>query len=175
MNQRGLVLCATTICVMFSRPLYAGGPSLVHTPPNGVSTWLQEKSIPSGERIEVTLDNGTILKGTLRSYSSDGMVLYIEPARRKKALPSGETQITYTSISKFKLRVGAKNRALAVFGGTLGFVLGFLPGFAIGINDNGSYTTEKVGPIIALVGGVGGAWLGSKLGARKKITVEVTP
>jgi hypothetical protein len=167
------VLYATTIALL-SFPVYADGPRLVHTSPSGISAWLQQQSVPSDEHIEVTLGNGTILKGLLRRYSSEEMVVYIEPSRGKKTLPSGETRINYTGISKFSLRVGAPNRAF--LGGFVGFLVGALPGMGITMNDYGSKTTEKVvGPVITLVGGIGGAWVGSRLGARKRITIEVTP
>ena len=173
MIQWRLVLYPMMTALSF--PVYAEGPRLVHTSPSGISVWLQQQSVPSGERIEVTLGNGTILKG-IRRYSSEEMVVYGEPSRQKNTLPSGETKIDYTSISKFRLRIGSANRGLMFFGGSVGFFVGALPGMAVAMNDYGSKTTENVvGPVIMLVGGVGGAWLGSKLGARKRITVEVTP
>lgn len=165
-----------TIIALLAFPLYADEPSVVHVQPNSVSAWLQQKSVPNNERIEIRLNNGTTLKGALRDYGSERMLVYIETIRPKNAMPLGETQIDDTSISKFRLRIGAANRGLAILGGTVGFFVGCIPGAAIAANDYGTKTTEKVvGPIIMVVGGVGGAWLGSKFGARKKITVEVAP
>ncbi len=104
------------------------------------------------------------------------MIVYIKSSKQKSALPVGENQIDYMSISKFTLRVGAKNVRLAFLGGFVGFLVGAIPGMAITMNDYGSNVTEKaVGPIITVAGGVCDAWWGSRLGARKKVTIEVTP
>ena len=120
------------------------------------------------------MSNGTVLKGKLQRYSAEGMDVGIKSSSGKNSLPAG-TLVEYQNISKFKLRVGDRNRTRAFFGGSLGFVLGALPGAAMALNDYGSNATEKIGPVIMLVGGIGGAWLGSKLGDRKTITVQIAP
>jgi hypothetical protein len=161
------------IFALFAFPL-AAEPSVVRVPYSGVLAWLQQKSVPTGERIEITMSNGTVLKGSLQRYSAEGMDVNIKSSSGKTSFPAG-TLVEYQNISKFQLRVGDKNRTRAFLGGSLGFVAGALPGAAIALNDYGSSTTEKIGPVVMIVGGIGGAWLGSKLGARKTITVQLAP
>jgi hypothetical protein len=160
--------------ILFAFPL-AAEPNIVRVPSGGVFAWLQQESVPSGERIEVTMTSGTVLKGRLQRYSTDGMDISSKSSSGKTSLPAAGTSFEYQNISKFKLRVGNRNKTRAFFGGSLGFVVGALPGAAIALNDYGSSRTEKIGPLVMLVGGIGGAWLGSKLGQPKTITVQIVP
>ena len=116
----------------------------------------------TGEVVQISLRDGSSLKGRVRSVGELNMNVSVEKDVGGHRVSSALTHVQYRDIKEISIWLKASRTARTV-GALLGVGIGYVAGAGLtGISTNSGPTTFGVAVLGAAAGGLTGAWLGGR-------------